>query len=101
MGTFCCRDKTKLFNSGKSNGYIWITTIQTFVFQNKPCDLCSSFLDHFHLALVNLNAPEETIKQPQKYPPSQPEHKGDTLDINNVWLRKDCVISHFWMCVIT
>lgn len=48
---------------------------------NFPCvcvvsaDLCSSFLNHFQLALVDLDAPEETIKEPQEDPPCQPEQK--------------------------
>lgn len=38
-------------------------------------DLCSGFLNHFQLALVDLDAPKETIKQPQQDPPCQPEQK--------------------------
>lgn len=38
-------------------------------------DLCSSFLDHFQLALVDLDAPEETIKELEEDPPCQPEQK--------------------------
>lgn len=40
-------------------------------------DLCSSFLDHFQLTLVDLDAPEETIKEPQEDPPCQPEKKEE------------------------
>ena len=38
-------------------------------------DLCSSFLDHFQLTFVDLDAPEETIKEPQENPSCQPEQK--------------------------
>lgn len=37
--------------------------------------LCSCFLHHFQLPFVDLDAPEETIKQPQEHPASQPEPK--------------------------
>lgn len=47
-----------------------------------PTDLCSSFFDHFQLTLVDLDAPEETIKEPQENPARQPEQdkkwKGGT-----------------------
>lgn len=38
-------------------------------------DLCSSFLDHFQLTFVDLDAPEETIKESKEDPPCQPEEK--------------------------
>lgn len=37
--------------------------------------LCSSFFDHLQLTLVDLDAPEETIKKPQEDPTCQPEQK--------------------------
>lgn len=42
-------------------------------------DLCSSFLDHFQLALVDLYAPEEAIKEPKENPSRQPEKKKRTF----------------------
>lgn len=38
-------------------------------------DLCRSFFDHFQLTLVDLDAPEETIKEPQEDPACQPGQK--------------------------
>lgn len=44
-------------------------------------DLCGSFLDHFQLALVDLDAPEETIKEPQKDPSCQPEQRVQSFSV--------------------
>ena len=44
-------------------------------------DLCSSFLDHFQLALVDLDAPEETVKEPQKDPSCQPEQSVQSFSL--------------------
>lgn len=38
-------------------------------------DLCSCSLDHFQLALVDLDAPEESIEKLEEHPPCQPEQK--------------------------
>lgn len=40
-------------------------------------DLCSSFLDHFQLTLVDLDAPEETVEEPQEDPTCQPEQQEE------------------------
>lgn len=48
-------------------------TVQSISLCKVAADLCSSFLDHFQLTLVDLNTPEETIKEPQEDPPCQPE----------------------------
>ena len=54
----------------------YVSTVQSIFFVCVvAADLCGSFLDHFQLALVDLDAPEETVKEPQKDPSCQPEQK--------------------------
>lgn len=38
-------------------------------------DLASGLLDHFQLALVDLDAPEETVEEPEQDPARQPEQR--------------------------
>lgn len=38
-------------------------------------DLCRGSLHHFQLALVDLDAPEEAIKEPEEHPAGQPKRE--------------------------